>query len=800
MTHPTFAFHSLARMTRIARVSRPLLVALPAVVLAAGLHHPASAQQSASAAPSATLLEEVVVTARKREESAQDVPLPITAYGAEQIDALKVRDLTSLAVGIPNVALDDIGTIKGVANFSIRGLGVNSSIPSIDPTVGVFVDGVYMGVNYGILFDTFDLESIEVLRGPQGTLFGRNVTGGAILLNSKKPGPERESVIKTAVDRGDDGGHDGLNRYLMGSTSGPISKTVNAKITAYYNDDDGWFENDFNGDNFGELEQVMFRPSLVWTPNDDVELYVKYENMDIKSDGPAAQSHTNGSGTPGTPNNYDRNSHKFSIDTEGFLEAESDLFSAQLDWRAHGGTFTNIFGWKDYEHSSLSDIDAQPLNLFDAPIDLETDQFSNELRWNGLLANDRLNFTAGLFYFTQDISYAERRILSTEHAPAPLLGAPPAPPVEQFILDGGGEYEVETTALFLAGDYDMNNAWTLNLGIRYTEEKKDAKIASLINNRTFFSDAEDPTSTIAAGGGDNRCNVVDGTCGFDFDDDDDWNTWSPKIGITRHLDSGGLVYAHWARGYRSGGYNLRNTASRDDTRQDFIQVEAFDEERTDNFEIGYKSDYARGRFNASIFYNRIEDMQRELNMPSQGAGVVQIVRNTADARIVGIELEGIYKVTDYFILNASVGAIDAEYTEVKEDLNGDGNVDGADEDLDLPRAADLTWSLGFNWDVEIGGWGFMTARANYAYRDESAYTDSNLGFINEQDIVNAGLDFYGNNGWTIGLYGNNLLDEVKHGGDTQLPGFIGVQANMLGGTFSPLAKGRHYGVEVKRDF
>ena len=524
MTHPTLAFHPLARM------SRPLLVALPAVLLAVGLHHPASAQQSTSAAPSATLLEEVVVTARKREESAQDVPLPITAYGAEQIDALKVRDLTSLAVGIPNVALDDIGTIKGVANFSIRGLGVNSSIPSIDPTVGVFVDGVYMGVNYGILFDTFDLESIEVLRGPQGTLFGRNVTGGAILLNSKKPGPERESVIKTAVDRGDDGGHDGLNRYLMGSTSGAISKTVNAKITAYYNDDDGWFENDFNGENFGELEQVMFRPSLVWTPNDDVELYVKYENMDIKSDGPAAQSHRNRPGLTHTRNadgtiattevpvpatdggGFSRNSHKFSVDTEGFLEVESDLLSAQLDWRARGGKFTNIFGWRDLEQYAVSDIDAQPDDLFHAPIDLEADQWSNELRWNGLLMNDRLNFTAGLFYFTQDITYAERRVLNTDGAALPASAINPMLPgtlVGQILLDGGGEYEVETTALFVAGDYDLNDAWTLNLGIRYTAEEKDAKIASLIDNPTFIERM--PINT-AICGGDNRCNVVDGTC------------------------------------------------------------------------------------------------------------------------------------------------------------------------------------------------------------------------------------------------------------------------------------------------
>ena len=135
-----------------------------------------------------TLLEEITVTARKREEVRQDVPLAITAFNSAQIEALKVRDLTNMSVGMPNVALDDIGTTRGSANFSIRGLGINSSIASIDPTVGLFLDGVYLGNNVGVIFDMFDVESVEVLRGPQGILFGRNVTGGAILLNTKKPG------------------------------------------------------------------------------------------------------------------------------------------------------------------------------------------------------------------------------------------------------------------------------------------------------------------------------------------------------------------------------------------------------------------------------------------------------------------------------------------------------------------------------------------------------------------------------------------------------------------------------------
>ena len=158
----------------------PLAMAVAVALSSTALISTSAQAQEPAARGTSTMLEEVVVTARKREEAAQNVPLSISAFNSDQLDTLKVRDLTNLAVGMPNVSLEDIGTSRGTANFSIRGLGINSSIPSIDPAVGVFVNGVYMGVNNGIIFDVFDLESVEVLRGPQGTLFGRNVTGGAV--------------------------------------------------------------------------------------------------------------------------------------------------------------------------------------------------------------------------------------------------------------------------------------------------------------------------------------------------------------------------------------------------------------------------------------------------------------------------------------------------------------------------------------------------------------------------------------------------------------------------------------------
>ena len=346
-------------------------------------------------------------------------------------------------------------------------------------------------------------------------------------------------------------------------------------------------------------------------------------------------------------------------------------------------------------------------------------------------------------------------------------------------IDGGGKYTVDTYAWFNCVDYDLNEAWTLNAGLRYTYEKKKADIAS------------SPLNTNAP------CNVLDGTCPIDFSDDKDWNSWSPKAGATYALSDNAMLYGHWTLGYRSGGYNLRNTA------QDTVNFGPgpFDEEKVTNYEIGYKGSLldGRARVNAAMFYTTVDDMQREINLADPITGVVQVIRNTADAELWGIEADGTFSLLDKLIAIASVGYTHSEYTSVKFDLNGDGLIDGQDEDLDLPRAAEWTYSLCLNLDTELGDWGYMTSRVSYAYRDDSAYTDNNLGTLNSLDIVDAGIDYHtANDKWVVSLYGRNLLDDTKHGGDTQLPAMLG--SVELGGTFSPLAKGRTVGLEVTYTF
>jgi iron complex outermembrane receptor protein len=745
------------------------------VLTAIGFSQSAMAQEGdAAAGGSAALLEEVLVTARKREESAQEVPIAITAYGSDQLEALKIRDLQNLSVAMPNVAMDDIGTFRTVANFSIRGLGINSSIPSIDPTVGVFIDGVYMGQNAGIIVDMFDIGSIEVLRGPQGTLFGRNVTGGAVLINTKGVSEEFEVSGRVAID-GNPNGDGGLNKYVMGSVSAPLGEKAGFRMSAYQNTDDGWHVNLFNGNNFGKVDTSLYRPVLELRPTEDLQFIFRWEHMESDGQGPASQNHVNGSGVQGFFANFDRDSHDFSIDNEGFSSIETDFFSFEtnLDVAFGDGTVTNIFGWKDFSSYGDSDIDAQPVWLFHAPFWNYSEQFSNELRYNGKFG--KAIVTGGVFWFTNEINYHERRN---------LLGIATGGALAAQVQDGGGDYEVDSVAVFGSVDYDLNDDWTLTAGLRFTDEEKSVKIASLIRN----------ISVAPAFVG--RCNVTEGTCPFDFVDSKSWNAVSGKLGATYTVSDGKLAYTHFSRSQRSGGYNLRNTSG------DVVNngPGPFDQEVVDNFEIGYKADLGeRGRLNAAVFYNQIDDMQREVNRSDPVSGVVQILKNTADAEIFGVEVDGIFALGERTLLMLSVGWINPDYKTVRFDLNGDGMVDAADMGLDLPRSAVWTGSVGLTSDMDIGDWGYLSLRGNFSYRDDSAYTDSNLGILNEEKIIDAGIDFHPAAGqWVFSLYGRNLMNEVKHGGDTQLPNLLGPVP--AGGTFSPLAKGIVVGAEVSFNY
>jgi iron complex outermembrane receptor protein len=710
---------------------------------------PSIAANTAQAADVDNQLEVVTVTATKKghAENVQDVPLAVTAYGADQLEALNFKNLTSLSYTMPNVQLENIGTTAATANFSIRGLGINSSIPSIDPTVGVFVDGVYMGINAGVLFDSFDVEGIEVLRGPQGVLFGRNVTGGAVLLRTKAPGDTFEMSGRLA-------GEEGPNYIADLSISGPIVEGVlSGKLAAYHNDDSGWLTNKFNDSGFGEASQTIVRPALRWTPTEQLELILRLEHGEADGDGPAGQNHAV----------FARDSFDFSINEEGFHDSEWNqaFLETNLGVGFGDGTITNIFGWREYESTGLDDIDSTPALSFHAAFATDQDQISDELRYAGTFGPAQV--TTGLYYFQQDLLYIERRILANG------------------LVDrtGGGDGDFSTSGAFAAVDWALSESFKLNLGVRYTREKKDAQV-----------------STVRTGGG----SIAAKTIVPDFADGESWSDVSPRVGFQWMPAPDSQIYAYWAKGFRSGGYNFRNT-------DPGVTPGPFDAEDQSSFELGWKQDFADGRvrLNAAAFHNKIDSIQREINTPG-ALGVTQVIRNAGDATIQGGELEARVRVMDGLTFAVQAGYTDGEYDSLEFDLNGDSVINDADFALELPRLSPWTYGASIMHDLQLGSLGELASQVHFNHRDASFYTDNNRGTLNAADILNVNFTFYPATGpMSFTVYATNLLDEVTFGGDTQLPDSPAFGGDGPGGgrpppTFSPLNKGRVIGAEIKLKF
>ncbi|WP_295799615.1 TonB-dependent receptor [uncultured Microbulbifer sp.] len=743
---------------------------LAALSLACGVgtvHAAAAAEGSVK-----TILEEVEVTARKRAEAErlQDVPVAATAYSGDQLEALQTRDLESLAFKMPNVQMDDVGTIKSTANFTVRGLGVNSSIPSIDPTVGVFVDGMYLGINAGVILDLFDLEGIEVLRGPQGLLFGRNVTGGAVQVRTARPTEEFTSKFQISTT-------DSQETKVAGVVSGQLTENINGRLTAYYNDDQGWFENKYTGnDQFGASTTWFVRPSFSVELSDSAELLVRMESGRVDSDGVPGQNRGDYSqaiaasvGVTDWDNSED--SFEIAIDEEGWAETEWNQVIAEYnqDVAFGNGTITNILAWREYEMIGESDIDSLPLPLFHSGSAIDQSQVSNELRYAGRFGNTSI--TSGVYWFSQDLEYLEqRKILGVLAA----LGAP-YDQLFPMIQSGGGFQEHQALGVFTQADIDLNESWVLTLGGRYSKEDKDADIASIVVG--------------------NGC-TLEGCDAYDFSDSESWSAFTPKVGLQWNLSDNAQTYAVWTKGFRSGGYNMRNTVPGESPGPT-------DQEEQNSFEIGAKAQWLGGRVrtNMALFHNTIDDMQREVNLPSESAGVAQLIRNTANATIQGAEFEMMAGLSDSLLMTMSLGYVDGQYDDIWLDISGDEVVDGADYALDIPRLAPWTYGVGLVHDLDLGNFGTLSSRINYNHRDASAYTDNNRGMLSEVEMVDFSIGYEPLEGsYRLALFGKNMLDEVSEGNDTQLPESLG-GAFTLGpnSTFTPLNRGRIVGLEFNYD-
>jgi iron complex outermembrane receptor protein len=706
------------------------------------------AQPLPAEAEPASPIETVIVSAEKRgvAANAQTVPIALTAINGVELEKRHVRDLQDLTVAAPNVTLADAGTVPGFANFTIRGLGTNTTIPSMEPAVGVFVDGIYQGVSAGVVLDLFDIEDVEILRGPQGLLFGRNTTGGAVLINTRRPGDEFKVRGRFNYETAQATG--------AVSIEGPIGDQFRAKIVGYYSNDDGWFTNQFDGSNFGASRTGFVRPTLVWSPSAAFDTAIIYERGWNRGDGPVAQN-------PAYYQGFD-----IALDNPGYVRLDWEAVTVESNWRRPRGVFTNLFGYRRLDQDSSADIDARPVPGFNGLTVFGQHQFSDELRYSGRFF-DRLDVTAGLYYFTQSYTYLERRVLAGGAIDSTL----------------GADVENSNYAVFAQADYHIHPALTLTAGGRFTREDKTVQIATFV-----------PVTAAS------RCNFVTESCMYNFPGpafpgapgSESWDQFTPKLGAQWQPNEDMFVYGHWSRGVRSGGYNVRNTSLVVP-----IPPGPYGPELQDAFEVGLKSDWLdnRLRINAAAFYNTIEDIQRDINQTDPVVGVVQVTRNTADATIKGFELELAGALTDELVLFANVGYLDGRYDAIYFDLDGDRIIGASDLALNIPRLSKWSYAVGATYARSLPGDFLLSLRADYGYRSRAAYTDANTAYLAPIEDLSASATLTLPQGhWSFSLYGRNLLDKVTDGVNSPLPPSIGPIP--IGGSFRTLNEGRVIGVEA----
>lgn len=716
-----------------------LLLCSSALILSATA---ATAQESDD--DSGSLMNDIVVTAQKKSagENAQDVPIAITALGDAQLEALNVRSLDDLNSLAPNAQFDTNSSQRGYANFSFRGVGVVGSVPSVEPAVGLFIDGIYQGINAGAVSDNFDIGNVQILRGPQGTLFGRNVTGGAVLVETARPASEFGGYAEASYETGPE-------YSLRGAVNVPlIPGTFNARLAGYYRKDEGWFTNKFDDRPIGELRTIIVRPTFQLTAGALTQTVI-LEHGDVEGDGATSQGLNNN--RPG--------SFEIDLDERGFTKRRwySATSETLIDVGFGDGAITNVFGYRDFREHDYVDLDggSNPNTKFHLASLTDQYQISDELRYAGTFGPVQL--TVGLYYLHQQLDYHEARV--------PLIFG-------GVVLNrgGGGLQKHDSYGAFAQTEIALSDKLGVIAGLRYSYEKKAAQIVRLTNG---------------------LCLDVLGPCDFknlaNIDSQRNWDSLNPKLGLNYKLNSDVLFYASFGKSTRSGGYNVRNSSPADPG--------TFDQENTTAYEVGVKSDLLNRtlRANVAVFRNDYKDLQRIVSLP--GIASVQFIDNSADARMQGIEIDLTASPTPGLEFTAGVGYLDAHYTEVRGDLNADGVVNDVDLDLELARASKWTFSFGGSYNLEFGSGATLKSQAFFVHRSRAAALDDNSVFFPDYNDLRGDVTFtLPNRATSISIYGRNLTNEPHNNS-----GFIRTGQFPSGG-YRAISEGRSWGVEVRQEF
>lgn len=751
---------------------------LLAGVAALGLAAPGSAQTgdaattagpvAAGASPAgADGLEEIIVTAERRESNLQDTPISITAVTAAVLQAQGVRTVNDLAASVPNLTSTTGPQGSADANFFIRGVGQFDFIATNDPGVGVYVDGVYLGRTVGALFDSSDIDRVEVLRGPQGTLFGRNTLGGAVSIVSKQP---QLGELSGTVG-GSTGSRDRID--VDGSINLPLGDTAALRIGAFERYQDGFATRSFDGAKFGKTKRYGGRAQLLFKPSDRLSLTLSADYSNDKSN-PAPSVLLAILPLPFFPpdaasqiQNRDR---FYSVNSSNSTESRNEIygFSGTLAYELSDTlTLKSITAYRNLDAFSTSDPDGTLYRLYDQQAPTKQNQFSQELQLTGSLFEDKLDIVLGGYYFREEVDQTLFLCF------APITPRPTAFFNACNTWNQGNRQVTKSYAVFGQARLKLGERFSLTAGGRYTSERKN-----IVSNQAFdFRPAglEVAPGVVIPGFLSPIASNLPGRLKF--------NKFTPKLGAEYKASDDVLLFASYAKGFRSGGFNGRLIVPA-------TSVPTYQPDTNDAYEIGFKADTPdrRLRFNATAFYQKYKGIQQTISVP-----VTQFqVANAGNADLYGFEAELTAAPTPALRLNASLGYSNSEFVDVPPEAEQSGTINGNS----LPFSPRWTASIGGEYRIDIGERFKAIPRVDYRYQSRTYFTALNLPLEQQggYGLLSARLTLAdAGDRYSIAVYGENLTDKEYYTFGQNALGAQGVAYNYLG-------RPREYGVTARFNF
>jgi iron complex outermembrane receptor protein len=706
----------------------------------------AIAQIFVNATAAANVLEEVVVTAQKRSESSQDVAISIAVLNSASI--AEVRDLNDLIALVPNVSLTGFSQNQNTIN--IRGVGSGDDGAAGDAATAVHYDGIFISRDGARDILPFDLARVEILRGPQGTLYGKNAVAGAVNYIPNRPDKEFDAAVQFTA-----GAYDLFE--LRGMVNGALGDNVNGRLAVNVTERDGYFDNILTGNDLGNIDNQAIRGGLRFAPSDTLEVYLgaDYSTDDARPSGRKLDPDYGDKFLPipfirGIPNSTS-DIRKVEVNTDGHFERDIAGVTLEVNKDFGGGVITWLSGYRDLDYSTSYDLDGSAQDWLVQNIDETSDQVSTELRFTSAPADTgSFEYVAGLFYMSVD---TDRHEFNDFYTGMINPAAPGTPPIDTRI-SWDQQSETDSMAAFAEMKYVISNALSLRLGARYSKEEKHFEMVTSCGNQSgvlFTRGPDIPFPPFQTGGpglaGTCIANVNTGNFNqaiYSAVASKSWDNFSGKLGLEYTPNEDALLYATYSQGFKSGGFPPSGTTQK-------IAETEFDEETADNFELGLKSTLLDGQaiLNVAVFYTDYSDLQVGVLDPITGA---LFVENAADATSKGLEVDLSYAPNDVLRLFASYGYTDATYDEfiiAGQDASG--------EPLRSPKNSANLRSI-FDWPVANGNLSFM-AEVNYKDEYYQLPLDERQLFPS-RTIINSSLGYVTEDGkWEFSIWGRNLSDE-----------------------------------------